>query len=154
MTSKRKKAWAAILVLAGSSACVLAHCQIPCGIYGDKTRFDLLREHITTIEKSMTEIARLGTEKTRNDNQLVRWVVNKENHAAEFAEIITFYFMAQRLKPVPKADTAAYTKYVEQIGLLHQLLVLAMKTKQSTDTALCAELRSALHQFEHSYGAH
>ena len=37
-----------------------AHCQIPCGIYGDIMRIDMLREHITTIEKSMTQINELS----------------------------------------------------------------------------------------------
>ena len=29
----------------------LAHCQIPCGIYGDKLRIDLMMEDAATIEK-------------------------------------------------------------------------------------------------------
>lgn len=36
-----------------------AHCQIPCGIYDDAARFKALAEHITTIEKSITEIGTL-----------------------------------------------------------------------------------------------
>ena len=36
-----------------------AHCEIPCGIYGDKMRIHMLKEHITTIEKSMKQIAEL-----------------------------------------------------------------------------------------------
>ena len=41
-------------------ASVQAHCQIPCGIYGDEMRFQMLEEHITTIEKSMKLIGELS----------------------------------------------------------------------------------------------
>ena len=36
-----------------------AHCEIPCGIYGDEGRFALLLENATTIEKSMNEINKI-----------------------------------------------------------------------------------------------
>lgn len=29
-----------------------AHCEIPCGIYDDQMRVNMIGEHITTIEKS------------------------------------------------------------------------------------------------------
>ena len=28
-----------------------AHCEIPCGIYDDQLRLQLMREHVMTIEK-------------------------------------------------------------------------------------------------------
>ena len=37
-----------------------AHCQIPCGIYDDELRVQLIEEHITTVEKSMKQVAELG----------------------------------------------------------------------------------------------
>ena len=36
-----------------------SHCEIPCGIYDDAMRIDMIREHISTIEKSMTQITEL-----------------------------------------------------------------------------------------------
>ena len=36
-----------------------SHCEIPCGIYDDKTRLTLINEHITTIEKSIKQIIEL-----------------------------------------------------------------------------------------------
>ncbi len=29
------------------------HCQVPCGIYGDKMRVDMMMEDLATIEKAM-----------------------------------------------------------------------------------------------------
>ena len=63
---------------------VYAHCQIPCGIYNDEVRFTLMQEHVTTIEKSMKLIVELSEDPKENANQLVRWTVNKEEHADAF----------------------------------------------------------------------
>ena len=71
-----------------------SHCQIPCGIYNDQTRFTMIAENITTIEKSMKQITELSKNDKPNMNQLVRWVQNKENHADDTSDIITYYFMA------------------------------------------------------------
>ena len=56
---------------------VYGHCEIPCGIYGDSLRVALIKEHITTIDKSMKQIASLSQESTVNYNQIVRWITKK-----------------------------------------------------------------------------
>jgi len=145
------------LFLAGVAQ-VQAHCEIPCGIYGDEVRFYILEEHITTIEKSMTMITELSAEADINYNQLVRWIDNKETHAGYFQEIICQYFMTQRVKPAEPEDEH-YQEYLEKITLLHRLLIVAMKTKQTTDVAVTKELTFLLNRFRTAYfgvqsGAH
>ena len=148
----RLPALAAVFVLtAGLCSVLSAHCQIPCGIYDDPARFTAMREHVTTIRKSMRRIQGLSQAKQTNDNQLVRWVNNKEAHADKLAEIVTAYFMAQRIKPTGVEDKTARAKYVEQITLLHEILVSAMKTKQTTDLAHCTTLDDRIGRFEQSY---
>ncbi|MCP4684477.1 MAG: superoxide dismutase [bacterium] len=127
------------------------HCEIPCGIYGDETRFELLTEHIGTIEKSMHQINELAAAGDKNNNQLVRWINNKEAHADKYAEIVTQYFMAQRVKPVDQGDEAQYAVYTNKVTLLHQMLVAAMKCKQTTDTAHTEKLRQLLAKFHDLY---
>ena len=139
----------ALVSLTGSKA--LAHCQIPCGIYDDPARFSLMAEHITTIEKSMKTIIDLSAQKTKDYNQLVRWVQNKDRHADELSEIVTHYFMAQRIKPPEEPGEAAREKYIEQIGSLHQMLVYSMKAKQTTALENVEKLRSLLETFKASY---
>ena len=140
-----------VLSMLGLGATVYAHCQIPCGIYDDPARFTAMAEHITTIEKSMKQINASGT----NTNQSVRWVLNKEKHADELANIITYYFMAQRIKPSTQSNKEAYSKYIKELTLLHQLLQTSMKAKQTTDPAQITRLKSLLHTFSDSYlGAH
>ena len=128
-----------------------SHCQIPCGIYGDKMRFDMITEHITTIEKSMKLIAELSEQNKPNMNQIVRWVRNKDEHADEMSHIISYYFMAQRVKLPPEDDVKAYNEYVKKLTLLHRMLVYTMRTKQTTDLSNVEKLRSLLGKFKEEY---
>ena len=124
-----------------------AHCQVPCGIYDDQLRAQLIAEHATTIEKSMKMIMELGKSNPPNHNQLVRWVSNKEEHATKVQRIVTQYFMTQRIKPDQK-------KYSEKLTLLHKMLLSAMKCKQTTDLANVEALRKQLQEFEELYFGH
>ncbi|MFC1737020.1 superoxide dismutase [Ni] [Candidatus Hydrogenedentota bacterium] len=144
-----KKLYFAVLFLvltmfAGQLA--YAHCQIPCGIYDDDARLKALAEHITTIEKSMKLITELSSDPGKNANQIVRWTINKENHADEFAEIVTKYFLQQRVKPVAK-KTQGRSAYLEKLTLCHEMLVGAMKAKQTTDIENAAKLKESLEKF-------
>ena len=134
---------ASVAVLWATPA-VYAHCQIPCGIYGDRMRVATLYEHITTIEKSMNQIMAISKEKDHNANQLVRWVMNKEDHANQLQHIVTQYFMTQRIK----LDAKGYDR---KLGLLHQMLVYAMKCKQTTDLGNTTKLTAAINEFKTLY---
>ena len=128
-----------------------AHCEIPCGIYADSIRISLINEHITTIEKSMTQIVEISKSTTPNYNQLIRWVNNKEEHAKKIQEIVSQYFLHQRIKVVEEDQKEAYAKYQNQLGLLHKMLVYSMKTKQTTDMAFIENLRTTVSDFEKAY---
>ena len=121
-----------------------AHCEIPCGIYDDHLRIHLIEEDATTIEKAMKQIVALGKESPINYNQLVRWISNKEEHATRIQHTVSQYFMTQRIKPDQE-------KYTEKLTVLHQLLVAAMKCKQTVDLNQVATLRSLLKKFETLY---
>jgi len=121
-----------------------AHCEIPCGIYDDETRINIIKEHIVTIEKSMNQIIGLEKDEHHNSNQLVRWIMNKEHHADEIQEIVTQYFMTQRIK----LDTKNYEK---KLGLLHQMLIYSMKSKQTTDLTNVTKLKNLVNDFKALY---
>lgn len=127
-----------------ATANALSHCEIPCGIYDDEVRIKLIGEHIATIEKSMGKIEELKQAEAQDQNQLIRWVMNKEDHANQLQHIVTQYFMTQRLM-------VGAENYVEQLGILHQMLIAAMKSKQTTDTKYTAELKDLLSRFEKLY---
>lgn len=132
------------------AAPAFSHCEIPCGIYGDKMRFDMIDEHITTIEKSMNQIEELSKAGDINYNQLVRWIDNKDTHATELQDIIAQYFLHQRVKPVD-AGSDGYDTYQKQLELCHRIMVHAMKAKQTTDLAHIEALRNLTKEFRASY---
>ncbi len=127
-----------LFALIGVSS-VKAHCQIPCGIYDDAAEVALMKEHVTTIAKSMTQI-----EAGQSANQTTRWVMNKENHADELIEITANYFLAQRIKP-------DMDHYEENLKTLHGIIIYSMKAKQTTDVANVEKLTELIHSLEHTY---
>ena len=82
-------------------------------------------------------------------NQIVRWTVNKESHAQKIQDEVSAYFLAQRVKlPEAGADKDGYFGHLE---LLHQITVYAMKCKQTTDAANVAALKKSLASYQAAY---
>ena len=128
-----------------------AHCQMPCGIYHDQMRIDMLNEDIETIEKAMNSINEIAAAQNKDYNQLVRWIDTKEMHANKIQEIVTEYFMAQRVKLVDSTDSAAHDKYLRELEKLHHIQVYAMKCKQTTDLANVNKLKQLVKEFADMY---
>lgn len=127
------------------------HCEVPCGIYGDSLRIALIDEHIRTVEKATKKINEISASSSPNYNQLIRWVMNKEEHAEKIQHIVSQYFLHQRIKPTSMTDKKAYTKYLSQLEQLHHILVFSMKTKQGTDMENISKLKAAVEAFEDLY---
>jgi len=140
-----------ITIIFTSTNNLLAHCEIPCGIYADKMRIEMMQEHITTIEKSMYQINELQKSDNINYNQLVRWINNKDDHASNLQQIISQYFLTQRIKLVDNSNNDEIDKYQKELSLLHQILVYSMKTKQTTDLKHCDKLRELVDDFYNIY---
>ena len=133
------------------SSIVYSHCQIPCGIYDDQMRIKMIAENITTIEKSIIQIDSLSRQKSIDLNQINRWIDNKEKHADDTSNIISYYFLAQRIKPAEKADSDSYREYVKKLTLLHEMLLYCVKAKQTVDITNVETLRGLLGDFEDAY---
>ncbi len=130
---------------------VQAHCQVPCGIYDDAARITRMREDASTIEKAVKLIDELaGQHDAQAFNQAARWVSTKEVHASHIIEVVSQYFLTQKVKPVaPDAD--GYQAYLKKLGDHHAVMVAAMKTKQSVDKTKVAALRSAIDNLADHY---
>ena len=126
------------------------HCQVPCGIYGDRMRIDMLMEDASTIEKGMRMISELEADGGAA-NQLVRWIMNKDEHAAAIQENVASYWLAQRIKAPKTDDAAAQKTYYRQLELLHGITVQAMKCKQTTDPQHVGKLRAHALSFSEIY---
>ncbi|PKK82383.1 MAG: superoxide dismutase [candidate division Zixibacteria bacterium HGW-Zixibacteria-1] len=142
---------ATLMILSAAAVSSWAHCEIPCGIYNDEMRYDMLAEDIQTIEKSMDMIIQLSAEDDKNYNQIVRWVNNKEEHTTKFMDIVSQYFLNQRLKPVDDTAGVQYDEYIAQLTLMHKMLVTAMKCKQTTDKLNTAKLSDLLAKSKELY---
>lgn len=136
---------AALLVVFATADWAAAHCQVPCGIYGDQRRFEEMLEDTETITKCIDQVNELaGTHEATGLNQLVRWVTTKEDHATNIQRIMGDYFLAQRVK----SDSE---NYVEQLKAAHGVIVAAMKCKQAADPATADALKKAIQDFYRAY---
>ena len=127
------------------------HCQVPCGIYVDMMRIDMLMEDASTIEKGMAQITALSAEAKPNFNQVVRWTMNKDSHAQSIQDMVSSYWLAQRIKAPKKSDPASRLSYLQRLELLHGITVAAMKCKQTTDASHVARLRELAKKFSSAY---
>jgi len=115
-----------------------AHCQIPCGIYDDHARVQSMLEDAATIEKSAKLIAELsGKSDAQSQNQLVRWVMNKEKHAQKIISTISDYFLTQRVKSSQK-------DYNERLVKHHAVIIAAMKAKQNAGIKYVRNLKESI----------
>ncbi len=125
-----------------------AHCQVPCGIYDDHARVQSMLEDATTIEKSARLIAELsGKSAAQSQNQLVRWVINKEKHAQKIISTISDYFLTQRVKPSQK-------NYSERLLKHHAVIIAAMEAKQNADIKYAKTLRESIEALSPYYPEH
>lgn len=140
-----------VLILSGLILLPLqasAHCQIPCGIYDDHARVQAMLEDGATVEKSVKLINELaGKSDAQSQNQLVRWVMNKEKHAQNIISTISDYFLTQRVK-------TSQEDYAERLARHHAVIVAAMKAKQNGDAQHAAALTESIKALESYYPEH
>ena len=125
-----------------------AHCQIPCGIYDDHARVQQMLEDVATVEKSVKLILELaGKTDAQSQNQLVRWVMNKEEHAQRIISTISDYFLTQRVKPTA-------TDYAERLLNHHAVILAAMKAKQNAEISVVVDLKASVEKLQPYYPEH
>jgi nickel superoxide dismutase len=59
--------------------------------------------------------------------------------------------MTQRIKPADEKNETENKKYMKELTLLHEMLIYAMKAKQTTDLANVEKLRALVSSFKTSY---
>lgn len=126
-----------------------AHCEVPCGIYGDQMRFEAMLEDATTIAKAVDEMGKLLGEISEQAtplaiNQVSRWVATKEDHATKIQHTIAQYFLTQRIKS--DADN-----YVDQLKAAHAVMLAAMHAKQDASAEKAETLRESILELYRAY---
>jgi nickel superoxide dismutase len=149
LTQTAKQAFWGLLCLAffGQQQ-ALAHCQVPCGIYDDYARVQAMLEDAATVAKAVSMMAELaGKTDAQSQNQMVRWVMNKEKHAQNVIATISDYFLTQRVK-TDQED------YVERLKKHHAVILAAMAAKQKSDAATAEALTTAIKGLASYYPEH
>ncbi|MBD1388503.1 superoxide dismutase [Neiella sp. HB171785] len=125
-----------------------SHCQIPCGIYDDHAKVQEMLQDVATARKAISQIQNLsGKSDPQSANQLVRWVMNKEQHAQHIITTISGYFLTQRVKTKQK-------DYNERLARHHAVIVNAMKVKQNADIKYVDELEKSVKALADYYPEH
>ena len=126
------------------------HCEVPCGIYADEMRFQMMLEDAATIDKAIASIQEFASSMGEQPptataiNQVNRWVTTKENHATSIQHTVAQYFLTQRIK-------SDHEDYTGQLATAHRVMVAAMKCKQDADPATVATLKNAIYDLYRAY---
>ncbi len=122
-----------------------AHCQVPCGVYGDERRFEQMLEDAATISKAIAQLKETaGKTDVLSRNQAIRWVMTKETHASHTQKIVAEYFLTQRIKPTGD-------RYVAKLKAAHAVMIAAMKCKQTVDPAMAKALEKSIFDLYRAY---
>jgi nickel superoxide dismutase len=117
---------------------------MPCGIYDDPARIAQIKEDSATIAKAVTSLNELaGKTDALSWNQAIRWTKTKEEHASDIIEVVSVYFLTQKLKPVAPGSEG-YDVYLAKLADHHAVMVAAMKVKQTVSAESVAALDAAI----------
>ena len=136
----------AAFALMMTATIAMAHCQVPCGIYGDQLRFEQMLEDEHTISKAQLQINEIADSEmsAQSMNQAGRWVTTKEEHATNIQNTISAYFLAQRIKPESEG-------YAKKLMAAHAVIIAAMKCKQSADPETAKALEKSIFDLYRAY---
>lgn len=121
-----------------------AHCQMPCGIYHDDMVYDQIDQYVETMHKAISELGMIKFDNLHDQNQFVRWIMQKEKMSNETADLILTYFLQQKIKP-GESDTA------EKLESAHKLLFLIVAIKQDADLKMVYEFMEEWKKFKHMF---
>ena len=119
---------------------VSAHCDIPCGIY-DPIVAQISALTVVRMLDLMTEFDAKTPERNKEYmNSMARYIAVKEEHAerakAEIRVIWGDYMKAQHLEKYPNAH-----------ALVHKIMQLGSKVRQTTDSEQATQLVDAINEF-------
>ncbi len=117
-----------------------AHCDIPCGIY-DPIKAQLAALSVVRMLDLMTDLAATHAEKDVEFlNTMIRLVNVKEEHAEECKREIRViwgdYIKDKHLEEFPQLS-----------GLVHKIMELGSKTRQTADRTMGLALVDAINEF-------
>jgi len=140
----KRRLFSLFLITLLGQAPLNAHCQMPCGIYNDQMVYDQVNQFYKTVYKGVMAMKNNKLETVEDKNQFVRWVMTKERLCNETAEIITKFFLQQKLKPDDE-DTKPL------ILSAHKLLFLLVAIKQTVDVDIVNDFGKEWDHFKYLF---
>lgn len=123
---------------------ISAHCQLPCGIYHDDMVFSHIDQYVETMYKGISVLNEIKVHGVHDWNEVIRWVMLKEKESDEIAELITTYFLQQKIKP-GEVDTP------KRLASAHQLLFYLVGIKQNTDVKVVKKFLEEWNRFKNMF---
>lgn len=120
---------------------LMSHCQMPCGIYHDDMVFDQIDQYVETMYKGISVIDDSKFTSVKDRNETVRWIALKDHESDDTAQLITTYFLQQKIKP-GEADTA------KKLESAHKLLFLLVAIKQNVDLQMVQDFSDEWDKFK------
>lgn len=120
---------------------VEAHCQMPCGIYHDSMVYDQIDQYVETMYKGQTVINDNKFANAHDRNEFVRWILTKDKSSDDMAQLITTYFLQQKIKP-GEDDTD------KKLKAAHKLLFLIVAIKQNSDRSIVEQFADEWEKFK------
>ena len=123
-----------------------AHCDVPCGIY-DPITAQIAALTVVRMMDLMADLESKGGEKNAAySNTLSRYIAVKEEHAekakAEVRVIWGDYIKAQHIEKYPNVH-----------DLVHKIMQLGSKSRQTTDRETAVQLVDAINEFAEIFWA-
>ena len=119
-----------------------AHCDVPCGIYDPITA----QISALTVVRMMDLMAALEGEGVAFDNSMSRYVAVKEDHAEQAKHEVRIIW-GDFISP------AHVEEYPELHELVHKIMKLGSKTRQTADRAAGVEFVEAINKFAEIFWA-
>lgn len=133
-----------ILAFICQTGSLSAHCQMPCGIYHDEMVFNQIDQYIETMYKGITELKHNKFSNLAERNNFIRWITLKESSSDEIADLITQYFLQQKIKP-GEPDT------VKRLVSAHKLLFELTAIKQNVELKMIEDFADEWENFKQMF---
>lgn len=118
-----------------------AHCQMPCGIYHDDMMYDRIDQYVETMYKGVSILKSSKFSDAKERNEFVRWVMQKDQASDEVANLITQYFLQQKIKPGEEDTT-------KRLIAAHNLLYQTVCIKQAVDLKFVEDFSDQWEKFK------
>ena len=121
-----------------------AHCDIPCGIY-DPSAAQIAALTVVRMIDLMTDLEKNQTERNlAYHNSMSRYVASKEEHAEKVKHEVRVIW-GDYIKP------NHLEKYPDLHGLVHKIMQLGSKSRQTADRETATQLLEAVNQFAEAF---